>query len=532
MEPEDYTVVPIPFLNATVSNVELMARVSVVFNAPLSFEKLYAAWITALRVRPIMQAPMRKCDSVPSGLAYHVLTPVGMAKYLKKQVDAPEHLRDFYCLDESHRSIRSYCPGFGVGANAPSKGQSSILISQGPELPDQKRCTAFNAVDSINELLHSDRPQTTIQVTRFSDATMITFSVNHAFGDLVTIKSFLKAWEVALHGKTVTPYERPDADPFIGYEPGGEFAAETASGKGPAPPPGWKVYGMLDKARFMRRHLWDYYVQRPERSIEDRRIFIPNAFVEALEEKARYDLTFVQARLDARSGKNIDADSTVERKKKLYVSRSDVLYAWLLKHSHAHLAPEQPSTAVTISNGRFRPPAGPPIAAQSLADNDLLCGAMAIALPSLTAGAVMALPLGELALHIRGGIKANTSPDNVKKWLNFQLFHSLWKRPSNQLAAPFEPHHFITGVTDWRLVRLEQVDLTPARLDGDAAAAVAVSAIDGHMVVNTSRRDFYICLGDVSGGVMILGYASKDQWQDPRSFGKYDTLLREPKSKL
>ncbi|TQV99856.1 hypothetical protein V2A60_005286 [Cordyceps javanica] len=529
MDPEDYTVVPIPLLNATVSNIEMMSRVTVIFNAPLSFEKLHTAWITALQARPIMQAPMKKSDLAPSGLAYYVRTPIGISKYLKKQNEVPDHLRDFYCLDESYRSIESYCPGLGSKAKTSGRGHGGILISQGPESSEQKRCTAFNAADGIDQLFDLERPQTTIQVTRFNDATMITLSVNHAFGDLVTIKSYMKAWETALSGNAVQPYEQVDADPFAGYEPGGDFAAESAPGKSPPPPPGWKVYGLFDKARLMRRYLWDYYVARPESSIEDRRIFIPHEVVQALEETARYDLTFLQKRLDEQSGVTTGGN---EEAKKLFVSRSDVLYAWLLKHSHAHLAPEQPSTAVTVANGRFRPPAGADIDPKALAGNDLLCGAMAIALPSLTAGKIMTLPLGELALHIRNGIKTNTSPENVRKWLTFQFYHILWKNPSKQMAVPFQPDHFITGMTDWRQVHLEQVDFTPARLDGDVAAAVSVSAIDGHMVVNSSRRDMYICLGDIDGGVCILGYASKDQWQDPRSFGKYKSLLRVPKSKL
>ncbi|OAA73991.1 Chloramphenicol acetyltransferase-like domain protein [Cordyceps fumosorosea ARSEF 2679] len=543
MHPEDYTVVPIPLLNATVSNVELMsltkpslqARVSVIFNAPLSFEKLHSAWITALHARPIMQAPMRECPSAPSGLAYHVRTPTGMAKYLKRQDSLPEHLRDFCCLDESHRSIRSYCPGFG-GAAASDDG-GVVVISQGPEAADQKRCAALNAVDGFDQLRRSDRPQTTIQVTRFRDATLVTMSVNHAFGDLVTIKSFLKAWEAALHGREVRPYERVDADPFLGYEPGGELASGGGGLPPPPPPEGWKVYGLLDKARFMRRYLWDHYVQRPERSIEDRRIFLPDEFVAALQEKARYDLTFVQKRLDGEKLKpegEDDGTTTKEKKerKKLYVSRSDVLYAWLLKHSHAHLPPDQPSTAVTISNGRFRPPAGLPADPASLADNDLLCGAMAIALPGLTAGRVAALPLGELALHVREGIRARTTPEGVKRWLNFQLAHGRWREPSGAVVAPCEPGDFVTGITDWRAVRLGEVDFSPARLPGEGAAVVKMSAVDGHMVVKSSRRDFYICLGDVEGGVWILGYASREQWRDPRSFGRYETLLREPRSKL
>ncbi|KAJ3495841.1 hypothetical protein NLG97_g3099 [Lecanicillium saksenae] len=472
-----------------------------------------------------MQAPIRRSESAPSGLEYHVYTPTGMAKYLEQQKLKPEHLRDFYCLDQSHRSITEYCPGFGSGPNAP-RNRGRIFISEGPADADVKRCTAANAVDSTEELLGSDRPHATIQVTRFSDATIITMSVTHAFGDLVTLKAYFKKWEDALHGRPIQPFEHEGVDPFAEYGPEGEFGKAARMGRPPNPPPGWHVFGLVDKMRFLKRYLWDYYVLRPEKTIRSRRIFIPESQVTALEDRARHDLCSSQKTTESAPG------STDLKGKPPFVSRSDVIYAWLLKHSHADLPPSQPSTALFISNGRFRPPAPLKAGTAGLSDNDLLCAAMAITLPSFTAGDVMSMSLGELALHIRKGIKANASPEHIKTWLMFQLFHFGWKSPSGQTIVPCEPHHFVTGVTDWSQLHLEQLDFTPARLNTNVVGTVVPSVIDGHMLVQSSRRDFYICLGDVDGGTWILGYASDKQWSDPKNYGMYDAVQHTPRSKL
>jgi hypothetical protein len=74
------------------------------------------------------------------------------------------------------------------------------------------------------------------------------------------------------------------------------------------------------------------------------------------------------------------------------------------------------------------------------------------------------------------------------------------------------------------MVHLEQLDFAAARLDGDRTAPAIPCAIDGHMAVKGTRRDFFICLGDVNGGIWILGYASENQWKDPRRFGKFDKI--------
>lgn len=351
-------------------------------------------------------------------------------------------------------------------------------------------------------------------------------SVTHAFGDLMTTKAYYKRWEAALYGKPIEPFKNEGVDPFAEYGPGGEFAKGASLAKPPPPPPGWHIYGLLDKVRFLKHHLWDQYVARPERTIQSKRIFIPEAQIKALEDSARYDLSLLQKRLESQTRPG-DV-----KQKPLFVSRSDVVFAWLLKHSHARLPPEQESTALTISNGRFKPPAPLKAGADSLVNNDLLCGAMAIGLPSFKGGEVLAMSLGELALHVRNGIRANATPDRIRDWLVFHLFHSGWKKPSGQAVVPCKPHHFVTGITDWTLLHLEQLDFTPARLDANDKIPAIPFAMDGHMVVEGTRRDFYICMGDIAGGIWIIGFAGERQWSDPKSYGKYDAIQRGPKSKL
>lgn len=194
-----------------------------------------------------MQARVRRSTSAPSGLEYHVLTPKGMVKHLERQCRAPDHLKDFFCLDQSHRPITDYYPGVGISSDTPSQSRG-VFVADSADPQDQQRCTAFNGIKSLDELINSDRPIATIQVTRFNDATLITISGSHIMGDLFTIKAVFKAWESTLHGKSPPPFEQLGRDPFSAYGPGGQLAGKDVMSNSPLLPPGWRVYGLLDKA--------------------------------------------------------------------------------------------------------------------------------------------------------------------------------------------------------------------------------------------------------------------------------------------
>ncbi|KAJ5567694.1 hypothetical protein N7535_007000 [Penicillium sp. DV-2018c] len=501
MDADDYTIVPLPFLTG---------RLSVIFNAPLSFEKLQESWQQTLQARPIMQARVRRSTTAASGLEYHALTPRGMAKYLEAQSKAPDHLKDFFCLDESHRSVSDYWPGVKTGANSSSQSQE-IFIADNANSKDQQRCTSFNAVQNIDELINSDRPAVTLQVTRFSDATLVTISFSHIIGDIFTIKTILKGWESSLHHQPVLPFERLGEDPFSAYGPGGKLAGEDATSKSPLMPPGWRIYGILDKIRFVARFLWDCYITRPEKTMSQKYIFIPEAEIVAMEEQAKEDVRKIEAQRK-------ELDIKIERP--LFVSRSNIIHAWLLKQKHTYLNPNKWSSPVTIVNARAKPPTGMKARSDDFPSHDWYSGATAVAIPSLQVRDILAMPLGQLALHIREGIMEGASPENGRRWLSFNLHNNLWKKPSGKVALWCPPDHYLSGLSDWRLIPLHELDFTPARFDhGDER--VQVCGFNAHMAFAGTQRNRWVCLGEAGGGVWLLGNASETEWREPSGFGKY-----------
>jgi len=468
-----------------------------------------------------MQARVRRSKEAPSGLVYHSFTPKGLAKHLEKQKTAPDHLKDFFCLDESHRSITDYCPGVGVGPKAPTKTQG-IFVSDAADHEDEQRCTGFNGIKSMEDLIQSNRPITTVQVTRFSDATLITISASHALGDLFAIKAIFQGWASSLHGNPPAPFEELGRDPFKAYGPGGHLATDDVLSDSPSLPPGWRVYGALDKARMLSNTMWDFKIAYPEKTVSPKYVFLPYAKMESLEATAKLDL----AKLEERQ-----KQEGVDVKGSLNVGRSNVFYAWLLKHNHAHLPRDKMCAPVTISNLRVKPPAGMKARSNDFPNNPWYGGTTVVALPYIKAGELMDMPLGELALYIRDGTEAATTPENVRRLLSFKIHHDLWARPSGKIYFWSPPDYRWSGLSDWRLIKFHDFDMTPARLDG-TGEEVGLSAINCHMLLAGSQRYRWVCMGEADGGIWVYGVTSEAEWKHPRGFGQYTHLKKQRTSKL
>jgi hypothetical protein len=462
-----------------------------------------------------MQARVRR-SKAPSGLEYHVLTPEGMARYLQSQTTAPDHLKDFFCLDQSKRSVSEYSPA--VRTNAPSGKGIFVADSADPE--DEKRCTTFNAIETMDQLLNSDRPILTIQVTRFSDATLITYCFNHLMGDIFTLKDIMKGWESSLHGTPPPPWEKLGTDPFGAYAPGGKLASKDINTSSPALPPGWRLFGLIDKARLISRLLWDMHYTRPEKTISQKYVFIPDAEIDRLVEEAKQDLLALEERLKKQG---------TPPNSPLKVSRSNVLYAWVMKHNHAALDPSATSSPVAIVGGRGRPPTGMTPNSDDFPPHNWYNASYLAVLGSLKVGDLISMPLGELALHVREGTATGSTPESAQQIISFGLHHGAWKGPaSSKLAFWSPPDHCWSGLTDWRIATIADVDLTPARLDG-TARTVATCGIQTQMATVGSLRNRWACLGDVAGGTWVFGFISDAEWRFPGGFGKYPHFQRPAK---
>jgi hypothetical protein len=451
-----------------------------------------------------MGARVRR-SKAPSGLEYHVPTPEGLERYLQRQATASDHLKDFFCLDQSKRSVSEYSPA--VSTNAPSgKG---IFVADAADSEDQRLCTTFNAVDTLDQLLNSDRPILTIQVTRFSDATMISYSFNHLMGDIFTLKDIMKGWESSLHGTPPPPWEKLGTDPFAEYAPGGKLPSKGVNTNSPALPPGWRLLGLLDKARLASRILWDQHYTRPEKTISQKYIFIPDAESDRLVQEAKEDLVKIEERLIKQG---------TPPKTPLKISRSNVLYAWVLKHNHAALDPSAKSTPVAIVGARGRPPTG--LKPTDFPPHNWYNASYLAALGSLKVSEIASMTLGELALHVRDGTANASTPESAQAVMSFALHHGRWNGPASKIAFWSPPDHVLSGLTDWRVATIGDVDLTPGRLDG-IARKVTTCGIHTYMVAPGSFRNRWGVVGEAAGGTWIFGFVSEDEWRYPGGFGKY-----------
>lgn len=504
----------------------IIAQVSLLFDAPLSFDALRKSWRETVAARPMFVATVRRSKSAPSGLEYVMPTPAGLEKYYERQAAAPDKLKDFYCREESHRSFSDVCPGLDVGPDAPCR--SGRIFVADPEDPKDAEVTfTYNGVRTFDELLDKNRPVVIIQVTRFRDATAITFSISHVFGDLFALKSLLKSWEAALSGQKLEPFDGLEKDPFVEYLPGGKYArgAEDAAAPSPLPPPGWRIFGLTDKVRFLYNVLWDCYVSRPERNIKKKYLFLPEANVKALEAQAKVDLALYHDRqlLD-----NPDKTSA----KIPWVSRADVLMAWIMKLNHAHLPRSRYATSLAIANARAKPPTGLKASSDDFPAHNIYNAGMTVPLPRLQVGQILDMPIGELALHVRRGLGEGLTPENVRRYLSFTLHHSQWRGPSGEMPFFAAPTDAFSGMSDWRLIKLQDLDFAPARLDKSKSGPVVPATITGSMVTGNTQRGCWVCFGESYGGVWFLGITGEDQWNDQRGLGKFERITPTPRSKL
>ncbi|UZJ55942.1 hypothetical protein CBS101457_005262 [Exobasidium rhododendri] len=522
---QDYTVAPLALLDTTKGNTDIVVQLSLSFSERLSFEVLEETWYQLVSAWPIVSARIRNSTTSPSGLEYQIPSQDRLEEIRRNAHHIEPLKRQFYCLDEGSRDISSYSPGMGHGVASPVQ-QSRTFTAIGPTKEEEKRITAANATSTFQEYLTNDVPLLTAQVTRFAHDTMISVTFSHVIGDGFSVKNTLKAWEGIIHGRgPPPPLEDLGSDPFQPFDPEEIKKASSSSSsaveknKRATLPIGFHYYSFLEKLEFMKNYLYDLYIRRPESKIQQRYVFLPRHEVEALEAQVKQDLEAKASRENRTMGKTDQ------------VGKSDMLYAWLMKHSHVGVARSAYSTPLTIVNVRGKKPSG---MIEPLPQHSFWGAAFPIPLDSLQVGKLLDMPIGELALHVRHSIAKNGSAENAKTTLIFDLHHNLWKNKEKKSSDfPFfcPSHHRWSGISDWRAVTLFDVDMGPARESGslppseDKTKAVLVKVVNAQMSADMSKRDRWVCVGDSVDGTWFTGFLSQDQWSDKQGFGKYDQYL-------
>ena len=473
-----------------------------IFDAQLSLDKLHASWYKLVIHWPIIAARIRPSKTAPSGLEYQVPSPSRLSELHRQEPQRDPTKRHLYCLDESHRTLKDYWPTVA----AASEGEGGPVVGVPPEFPDQARCTGFNAAARFKEFIDGDHPVITAQCTLFADKTLVSINFAHVFGDSFSIKSVLQGWQTVLSGGEPEPLQDLGVDPFAEYGPGGSLSdAQVEDGKvvvPPPPPPGWHVYSLGDTFRFAGHMLKDIFWTRPERDLRQRYVFLPTDESARLHKQALADVAHL-------------SDPAARK-----LSRSDVMYAWLMKNSHAAVKRSKTAAPLTIANVRFRPPEG---FHGKMPRNEIYGAAIGVPIKPLNVGKLLEMPLGELALHVRRSVIDGTTPENVQKTLAFTIHHTLWKKPSGKLTLFAKPHEYWSGVSDWRAIRFSDVDFTAALPDSSSREKVKMIAIQTYMELDMTKRNRWGCLGDAAdgSGTWFTGVIALKEWDHPDGFGRY-----------
>ncbi|CDR88151.1 uncharacterized protein SPSC_03737 [Sporisorium scitamineum] len=526
--PEGYDPVPLALLDSTVGNTDMVASVGLIFNKQLDLAKLEDGWFKLARSWPIIAARVRKSKQAVSGLEYQVPGPAKLAELEAASRQATEPLRKlFVSLDLSNRSISTYS---SFSHKIVQDQLTDICLGTAPNPRLSRELTCINATRTFGQLLHEDQSFTTAQATLFSDATIVTISTNHIIGDGFGLSQVWAAWAKVLKGMVPDALQDLGKDPFIDYY-GPEGALSKQPDGSPLPDPrGWYKYGLTDKIQFAGRALWDLHVVRPESTVGQYYVYLPEERVQQLVRKAQND---VDAHLEAISPL---ASSTPDKysggggascsRPKVKLSRLNVLFAWLIQNTQvARKNQNRRSTVLAICNTKGRPPVG--YRPEMHPAHPFWGGAVAFPVHPRTSAEFVAMPLGLLALHIRESISDMSTPENVQAALVMSLNNMLWKNRKNtsSLYLFAKPGDYWSGMTDWRPIKFGETDFggaLPSEGQADTSQEVLKPVtLNVDLTTTGSKRDRWSLMGEAGKGCWFTGFMTREEATHPKGFGRF-----------
>ena len=341
---------------------------------------------------------------------------------------------------------------------------------------------------TIDDLLYSDRPQLTINIISFEDATVITITWPHTFADAMGMAAIFKNWIAVLEGREedVQPLQGYDADPLA---PLGETK--------PAAPPilaKWLLQG-LPLLVFVVRFLFDLVWHSKE---EARVVCLPAQFVQGLKREALEDLSKVSENRDS----------------KPFLSDGDVICAWWSRIVVEALQPGSKRT-VTIFNAfdmrhvlskDLLPP-----------DRAFVSNASIAILTFVSVADLFTKPVSYIASKVREGISQQRTTEQTQAFafLTRDAITKTGRRPvfgdSSMLLVVF---------SNWCAAKFFEVDLSAAVLKeglprnkrSNELGVPSFVYSDSNMTGFSARNTFPILGKDAGGNYWIRGSLRRGIW--------------------
>jgi hypothetical protein len=237
-----------------------------------------------------------------------------------------------------------------------------------------------DAPTTLSELVSNDRPQLSLHVTLFSDATLVGLSWPHTLMDAMGQQALLHAWSLVLAGR------HSEVPPLCGTREDALCAAVEASTKQEE----YKLeqnrlrgWALLE---FGFRYVWHLIWYR---KAETHTIYLPRTTITDLNRQAQSDL------LTEENGIG-----------KAFISEGDVLTAWIARVIACSSPRPTPMTLFQVANARFRLPS-------LLQAQGVFVQNMAIPVCTFYSRKISTQSLGDVALQNRRQLAEHTSEAQV-----------------------------------------------------------------------------------------------------------------------
>lgn len=144
-------------------------------------------------------------------------------------------------------------------------------------------------------------------------------------------------------------------------------------------------------------------------------------------------------------------------------------------------------------------------------------GSVLVVTPTIPLSDISTMSLGTLAYMIRSSLQEHTKTDHIENWLRWRIANA------GRLCLFFEPHGAWNVITNWRDMKLMELDFSGALPDGAESAKKANCVY----IYGNSFQPFPIrnCMGlvtdDPRGGVWMGGFFRKTVWERKDGFGQF-----------
>jgi hypothetical protein len=342
---------------------------------------------------------------------------------------------------------------------------------------------------TIDDFLYSDRPQLSVKIVSFEDATLISLSWPHTFLDAMGNAALFKNWIAVLEGR------EEDVQPLYGYDVDPLATLGTTSTE-PSLLARWQLSG-LSMFLFVVRYIFELVWHHKE---EGRVVCLPGQFVQDLKQKSLENL----ARQDEKTHT------------KLFLSDGDVICAWWSRTVIGALRPASNRT-VSIMNA---------FSMRSVLSKDLLpAGCAYISNASMSVctfipvADILTKPLRYIASKVRDGISQQGTREQVEAFISI-IRKSLDK--TGRGAVFGDSSTILIIFSNWSKAKFFEIDLSAAVINEGLPREKRINALGRPSYINadavirgfSSRNSFPIMGKDAAGNYWLSGYVRTKIWPE------------------